>query len=474
MGGVFINYRRGQHEGAVWAVYERLVQHFGADQVFLDKPSIVPGERYPNVLRERVADCDVLLAVIHAGWAAEKKNERGDRLLYREDDWVRLEIETALRTGKTVIPLVLHGGKPPLASELPESLREFALKNAHFMTRMGDERWVPTLEELIRVLEAHVAPTWQPYPMPEPDRRRHGGHLLAVATAVAAVALPLVAAWLTRTGVGNAGPLRSLTMGSIGSMSVVLLLSCAFCGPLRHQFNRAEQWLHRASERKYLLLTSALPLLLILLVLFTAFSLWNGRLKFGGVVLIMAVAWAVMQMAVRILKADKKEQNLRTRWPVLLPKRVPRRVLRRAIARLEERADQWKHPLTREQRDKATLELEQFERAVATMKKEAERSRLRWLSEDMPLQFSVYVLWISVNTALAWVSAPSTTVRVVVGVSACLALGTMETLYRHQRWLRQTVSTEIALQKTALGKQFAELSSPARTKPSEPSDEGVR
>ncbi|MDF3148151.1 toll/interleukin-1 receptor domain-containing protein, partial [Streptomyces sp. T21Q-yed] len=125
MGGIFINYRRGDHEDVVRELYDRLEQHFGEDQVFRDVASIVPGQRYPDTLRERVADCEVLLVVVHRGWL-QARGPSGGLRLDDEADWVRREIDQALHTGKTVVPLLLDGAAPPRPDQLPWPVRELA------------------------------------------------------------------------------------------------------------------------------------------------------------------------------------------------------------------------------------------------------------------------------------------------------------------------------------------------------------
>ncbi|WP_406357326.1 toll/interleukin-1 receptor domain-containing protein [Streptomyces sp. NBC_01635] len=469
MGGIFINYRRSeQHRGTVRAVRDRLAEHFGADQVFLDVESISPGRRYPDELRKRLADAEVLLAVIHEGWAAER-DEDGVRRLFREDDWVRMEIETALRTGKAVIPVVLAGAEPPSADELPENLSEFALKNAHFLSSLASDMWVPGREALVALLERdHVAPLWEIYQPSKPDRSTVSGCWLTVRTILAAVVVTGLA-WAV------AGDPRSepwLAPVSIGAMSFGLLLVFTLCVPLRGVFNRFEHWLHGVSERTYLLLTSGPLIVLFLLGLAIAVRLWTGEVEPGAVLFAVVFAFVLFWMAMRIVQADAREREQWNRWPTKLPRRVPRRLLRRTVARLEERVAAWTSRLTREQRGKASVELEEIEHALYRLRGETERSRLRWLTEDMPGPFSVYAVWIAANTvlALAWPAGAVT----VLGLAATLtsplvALATVETLYRHQRWLRRVVYAEIEPRRAALAATVEELSSPARTKPTQPS-----
>ena len=65
--------------------------------------------------------CSVLLVVIGPRWlAAEGKPgwRAGD-----PKDWVRLEIELAIKRGIRVIPVLVNGARMPSPGELPPSLR---------------------------------------------------------------------------------------------------------------------------------------------------------------------------------------------------------------------------------------------------------------------------------------------------------------------------------------------------------------
>ena len=49
-------------------LFDRLQDVFPPDQLFLDVDNIAPGLEFVRVLNERVAECDIVLAVIGKGW----------------------------------------------------------------------------------------------------------------------------------------------------------------------------------------------------------------------------------------------------------------------------------------------------------------------------------------------------------------------------------------------------------------------
>src|SRR5436309_2358022 len=144
-GRIFINYRRGDEPGFALALYGRLEQAFSTDQLFLDVDNIPAGQDFVLVLNEQVAKCDVLLALIGRTWLSAT-DETGKRRLDSPDDFVRIEIESAMRLGKRVIPVLLNKAEMPRAMELPEPLRPFARRNA---VRLAQERFKSDVQGLI-------------------------------------------------------------------------------------------------------------------------------------------------------------------------------------------------------------------------------------------------------------------------------------------------------------------------------------
>ena len=125
---LFISYRRDDSAGYSGRVHDRLQREFGGNLLFMDVDSIPLGVNFSKVLVEEVAKCDVLLAVIGPGWL-DAHDEKGHRRLDNPDDFVRIEIGTALKRGIPVIPILLEGTRVPKADQLPDDLKELALRN---------------------------------------------------------------------------------------------------------------------------------------------------------------------------------------------------------------------------------------------------------------------------------------------------------------------------------------------------------
>ena len=125
---LFISYRRDDSAGYAGRVHDRLQREFGGNLLFMDVDSIPLGTNFVKVLGEEVAKCDTLLAVIGPGWL-DARDEKGNRRLENPDDFVRIEIGTALKRDIPVIPILPDGTRVPKADQLPDDLKELALRN---------------------------------------------------------------------------------------------------------------------------------------------------------------------------------------------------------------------------------------------------------------------------------------------------------------------------------------------------------
>jgi hypothetical protein len=148
-GKIFINYRRGDEPGFTQALLSRLEEAFPAEGLFIDVDNIPPGEDFVRLLDTQVAQCDVLLAVIGNSWL-DATDEHGGRRLDDPRDFVRIEIESALKQGKRVIPVLMHKARMPRREELPETLWPLAARNA---VRLTHERFKADVEGLVKALQ---------------------------------------------------------------------------------------------------------------------------------------------------------------------------------------------------------------------------------------------------------------------------------------------------------------------------------
>ena len=131
---IFISYRHSDTTGIAGRLAETLENILGAGCVFRDADDIPPGEDFDAVLTSELANVRAVIVLIGRKWLSEM----GARLALSEPDYVRIEIATALRLGKRIIPILLDGAELPAAASLPVELQPLV---RHQALSMREEAW---------------------------------------------------------------------------------------------------------------------------------------------------------------------------------------------------------------------------------------------------------------------------------------------------------------------------------------------
>jgi hypothetical protein len=146
---VFICYRREDSAGHAGRLYDALATKLGKDQVFMDVAGIDPGADFVERIEESVSASHAMLVVIGRNWL-ESGPPRRKRRLADPNDYVRLEISTALRKNIRLIPILVQGAAIPVASSLPEEIRRLARRQGF---ELRDDRWTSDIAGLVAALE---------------------------------------------------------------------------------------------------------------------------------------------------------------------------------------------------------------------------------------------------------------------------------------------------------------------------------
>jgi SIR2-like domain/TIR domain len=141
---VFINYRREDSSGDARLLYERLRAHFGEDNVFFDV-KLEPGVDWLREIKSSGARGGAFLAVIGPRWVASLGGRRAAAVSLPVDDFVRREIEWALRDWPGFVIPVLVGATMPQAVTLPRSIRGLCDRQAAELRHTSFDRDVADL-----------------------------------------------------------------------------------------------------------------------------------------------------------------------------------------------------------------------------------------------------------------------------------------------------------------------------------------
>jgi hypothetical protein len=189
---IFISYRRDDSAPYAGRLYDRLTQHFGKGQVFMDIEQIEPGEDFVEVIGRKVGACEAAVVLIGKSWLSAVDGE-GRRRLDDPEDFVRLEVAAALKRNVRVLPVLVGGAKMPKVQQLPEPLALLARRNAF---DISDSRFHADVDKLIETLEraGSAADNSGPAPAATPRfgataKALSMGGLAAVAVGIAAVVL---------------------------------------------------------------------------------------------------------------------------------------------------------------------------------------------------------------------------------------------------------------------------------------------
>lgn len=149
---IFISYRRQDTAMAAGRIHDFLKRHFDGGTIFRDVEQISPGSRFPETIKNALASSKAMLVVIGEKWLAIA-DEYGRRRIDNPNDWVRLEIKTALEREILIIPILMTGVQMPAKEALPDDLQKLTefqalidVQDRYFYGQMVN--LVKTLKEL--------------------------------------------------------------------------------------------------------------------------------------------------------------------------------------------------------------------------------------------------------------------------------------------------------------------------------------
>jgi TIR domain len=154
MPNIFISYRHSDARTAVAWIRDKLSQRYGSESVFEYQHHAEPSKDFRRVIGRAIRKCDVVLAIIGPNW---KIGAGGNLSLQEANDWVRIELETAIQLDLPVIPVLVEDAVMPSPAELPDGLRDFSFLTASTVDTSKDfHREMDVLMATIdKVAESH-------------------------------------------------------------------------------------------------------------------------------------------------------------------------------------------------------------------------------------------------------------------------------------------------------------------------------
>ena len=146
---LFVSYRRDDTGGRAGRLVDALVARFGARNVFQDVNAVAPGYDFRAQVEAAIASSDAVLIVIGRGWLGIG-DAGGGRRIDDEDDFVRLEVSTALSSGIPVVPVLVDRAGLPSPDELPEDMSPMLGRQA---VTIRDASWHQDVDDVVRRLK---------------------------------------------------------------------------------------------------------------------------------------------------------------------------------------------------------------------------------------------------------------------------------------------------------------------------------
>ena len=149
---IFISYRRKDTSGHCGRLYDRLIDHYGENRIFMDINDIKPGLNFVDEIKTAFNSCNMLIVLIGQEWLVKTDNNKSR--LDDTSDFVHIEIATALEKKIITIPVLVQSAPMPQAQDLPEQLKPLASFNA---IELSDSRWNEDVDRLIGAIEELTA-----------------------------------------------------------------------------------------------------------------------------------------------------------------------------------------------------------------------------------------------------------------------------------------------------------------------------
>ncbi|HEV7485748.1 MAG TPA: toll/interleukin-1 receptor domain-containing protein [Thermoanaerobaculia bacterium] len=165
MASFFISYRVKGGKAYAVRLLDWLVERFGAEAIFLDQESMSGGEHWSDRIKHELERAVAVLVIVDQQWSQSFAEPR------ETQDFLKLELETAIDLKKTIIPLLVGDmRKMPARSEIPSSLyaildcqcvvvndtslEDYATSVNRLITRLGglDGVVIPAIEEEVPAL----------------------------------------------------------------------------------------------------------------------------------------------------------------------------------------------------------------------------------------------------------------------------------------------------------------------------------
>jgi hypothetical protein len=149
---IFVSYRRDDSAGHAGRLFDRLVDRYGEQGVFMDHHDLAPGLDFASTIQAHLDTATVVLPIIGPRWA-DARDTNGGLRLFQPDDFVRRELAYALRANKMTIPVLVAGAGMPTSEQVPDVLQPLLRLQA---CELRDSKYNADVQALLDALPARA------------------------------------------------------------------------------------------------------------------------------------------------------------------------------------------------------------------------------------------------------------------------------------------------------------------------------
>lgn len=147
---IFVSYRIADTLPIADRLAVDLQRMFGAEAVFFDRRTIESGDTWDSSIESAVKGAAVVLILIGKKWLTEQ-DAYGRRRLDVSGDWVRCEVETALASAGSVIPVLVDNASAP-PKEAFDNLPSIAALSSRQAALLRTRDWDADFNSLVERL----------------------------------------------------------------------------------------------------------------------------------------------------------------------------------------------------------------------------------------------------------------------------------------------------------------------------------
>jgi hypothetical protein len=149
---IFVSLRREDEPNFAGRLCDCLLAKLGRRNVFIDVELLSSDNDPDAILRKWLSQCETLIVIIGRRWVTVL-GEDGRPRIHNPEDYIRREVEMALKRRLRIIPILVEGARMPESGTLPEAMQPLRRYNA---LEMSHANFPLEAKRLVRALRGPV------------------------------------------------------------------------------------------------------------------------------------------------------------------------------------------------------------------------------------------------------------------------------------------------------------------------------